>query len=203
MNRIQNKNESVCTVLKVSSEGNPWLKSNSDVRAVAWAFQSYTRRNGGQSMAHFADGVLTIAIQGLTGEHIKELTGLWAEHERASGKTVTIEQRDNVPLPDGKKLGLSVRPGAVIAENLTRRLLFALPPGAYVASNPRQPITWKPLFAERLGEMSEREQVWKKVVESGAAGRLCYVSWMEEDFRKDCSLPDPTDNNEGEGWKNG
>jgi hypothetical protein len=57
---------------------------------------------------------------------------------------------------------------------LTKRFYLQLSTGLYLVSN----LGWapdKPIFAEKVVHDSQRMIQWRKIVESGAAQRLCKV----------------------------
>ena len=61
---------------------------------------------------------------------------------------------------------------APMSGRLTKKFLLAAPAGNYLASNVGNP----PIFAEVIASsMSVRLVQWKRIVEAGANGRLCYI----------------------------
>lgn len=66
---------------------------------------------------------------------------------------------------------------------LSKKFFMGLDEGLYLASNsgysPMQPI-----FAENVVADKLKEHQWRKIVEVGANGRLCYVFLSKEDYGK-------------------
>lgn len=71
---------------------------------------------------------------------------------------------------------------------LIKKILLAMPEGAYLVSNCFQGLTTASVFEEIVAPPEGREEQWKRVVAARAAGRLCrvfvtqqeYQTWLQE-----------------------
>ena len=72
-------------------------------------------------------------------------------------------------------------------QRLTKKYLFSLDSGVILASNAfNRDEEGRPFFVfhEYVPELADREQVWAKIKQVEADGRLCYVFKNEEDFNE-------------------
>ena len=68
---------------------------------------------------------------------------------------------------------------------LTKKYLFSLDSGLYIASNCYNSDENGPIdsiFRGYIPESSDREQLWKQIKQVGADGRLCYIYKNEDEY---------------------
>ena len=66
-------------------------------------------------------------------------------------------------------------------DKLTRKFLLSLPKGVYLVSNVYVSLN-RSAFAEYVEPLSTRNEQWKRIVESSADQRLCYVFKSQHDY---------------------
>ena len=176
-----------CTVVVVTSAANPWLKGDPDLQGLAYALKLYAEKRGGKCIVKCVKGTMTVAILGLAPNTIAELLAAWGESIRKQGQAVQFTQRDGVPAPSGQPGKSAPLPGTLISERLSKKFLSSLPDDCYVISNCLSGAPPRPVFAERLGGIRTRAELWKRAVDAGAVGRLCKFVWTEEEFNREWS----------------
>jgi hypothetical protein len=71
----------------------------------------------------------------------------------------------------------------IMRGKLTKKFYLQIPTGLFLVSN----VCWapdKPIFAEKVVSQSERENQWKRIVESRVVQRLCHIFADEKDHEK-------------------
>ncbi|MFA4918275.1 MAG: hypothetical protein WC581_03375 [Thermodesulfovibrionales bacterium] len=66
-------------------------------------------------------------------------------------------------------------------EKLTKKFFLSLAKGVYLVSNAYVSLN-KSVFAEYVEPLSTRNEQWKRIVESSASQRLCYVFKSQHDY---------------------
>ncbi len=65
---------------------------------------------------------------------------------------------------------------------LTKALFLKIPLGVFLISNCHA-RNGQPVFAERIAAQGDRQQQWQRILETGAAQRLCLITNSEADFK--------------------
>ena len=183
-----------CTIITVTASGNVWLSAAVDLREVGYALKLLVERHGGRCLAQFNGETLLVAVQNISRELLSQALTVWGRAVGKNGHQVQFTQRDHVPISAEEWPEPFVKPGALIAENLTKRLMHALPDGCWVVSNCLSCDTGHPLFAEQLTDIRTRSIAWERAKASGASGRLCHVAWTKAEFQdrlNKCRPPPP------------
>jgi hypothetical protein len=143
---------------------------------------------GGKCIATWADETLTLFIQGIENSALDQLLGLFIEAARRHQRRLEVVQVEQ-ELPAGRELPYAYSgPASIRREKLTKKLIFQLPPGVFIASNTYP--NGRSAFAEKLEASDTRPAAWKRAVSAGAAHRLCQVLWTQEEFSKS-AFPSP------------
>lgn len=171
-----------CTVITVTASGNHWLSAAVDLREVGYALKPFVERLGGRCLAQFNGETLLVAVQNMSNKLLNRALTTWGRAVGKDGHRIQFTQRDHVAISAEEWAEPFVKPGALIAENLTKRLMLALPDGCWVVSNCLSCNTGQPLFAEQLSDIRTRSITWERAKASGASGRLCYVAWTKAEF---------------------
>ena len=171
-----------CTIITATASENHWLSAAVDLRKVGYALKPFVERLGGRCLAQFNGETLLVAVQNMSNKLLNQGLTAWGRAVGKDGHRVQFTQRDHVPISAEEWPEPFVKPGALIAERLTQRLMLALPDGCWVVSNCLSPDTGQPLFAERLRDMRTRSITWERAKACGTSGRQCYVEWTEAEF---------------------
>ena len=86
--------------------------------------------------------------------------------------SIVVTEKDVAPLPN---LRTEIPFGTILTHppRLSERLIELLPRRAYVVS--RRSVDGQAILAEKLGKI--RDVAWRRAVNSGVAGRTCYLAW--------------------------
>ena len=66
---------------------------------------------------------------------------------------------------------------------LIKKILLAMPEGAYLVSNCFHGSTNASIFEEIVADHQDREEQWQRVVAARADGRLCRVFATKQDYQ--------------------
>lgn len=65
---------------------------------------------------------------------------------------------------------------------LTKALFLKIPSGVFLISNCHA-RNGQPVFAECVADSGDRQRQWQRIVEAGAAHRICLITGSEADFK--------------------
>lgn len=149
-----------------------------ELEGISSALCDFMQAAGGRTWAGWVGHAVKIRIQGVSramyelGIHKLVETTMDTKSSLAF-----VEFATNVaPMP---ALDRQIAWGTILrAPRLTKGLLFALPPGAFVVS--LRLLHENPAFAEKL--RVNRMPAWRRAKSAHAAGRRCYVAWSVAQF---------------------
>lgn len=166
------KKDIVVTLLKQHCE--PWLQAD----WVAGYLCNFAQREGGRACARWSCPTLKVRIQGVSRARVRVVLKALTDCCLRSAMTIVFIETQEAAAPIGDSIGAQVPWGTFVRQRLTKRLLYALPEGAYVIECKTR------LLAERLGVAEERESVWRRAVASRAAYHVCSVAWSLDQFEE-------------------
>jgi hypothetical protein len=151
------------------------------LKSIGLDFKRQIEDSGGKCIPLFADGKLTLFVQGVPATVIEATLAWHREILKTFGGVVTILHQES-PFPIENLPNHPCHPRTIIRKKLTRSFLLSLPIGAFVVSNIYP--NGMPAFAEQLGNDFTRPILWNQAVAAGAAGKLCEVVWTQAEFEE-------------------
>jgi hypothetical protein len=164
----------------IQIRGDRKSSASFELKSLGLAIKKQVEAYGAICLPIWADSSLTIALEGVPPAKIESLLGPFIESFRKRRGVISIVQNDAAKLPVRGLPSDFCQPGAIIREPLTRRFLFSLPEGAFVARTIYP--NGRCAFAERLEDVRSRGDSWLRAVAAGAAHLHCQVVWTGPEF---------------------
>ena len=137
------------------------------------SFQDEARKVGGEDRVFHAPDRVIIDLDGVSQSHVDLMISTLATavaQDKADLKIVKSVRMTDLPQ--------TVSKGEFLREKFTKKLLLALPQGAWLISNL---CPWPGPWTAEISEHTDRQSVWEHAKDQGAAQRLVSVVWSKED----------------------